>query len=459
MNKMNEYNKKRDFRKTSEPRGKVRKSKGKLKFVVQYHYASREHYDLRLEWNGVYKSFAIPKGPSYDTKDKRLAVQVEDHPLSYGNFEGIIPQGEYGGGTVILWDRGYWEPFKDTKPNFKDGPIKFTLKGERLNGGWSLIRFKDDNWLMIKEKDERSGRHSIKKYTTSIKTGRTKSEIEKGVVPLKEIEITNPDKVIFKKEKVTKGDIVEYYKLVGERMMPFLENRLISTVRCPNGMQDEKFFMKHLNNDSRDLGRKIINDKEGIKKDYYYIKNVNGLVSEVQMNSYEFHIWGSKVNTVKHPDLIVFDLDPDEGLRLSKVREGVRDLKKILDSLKLKSYLKTSGGKGYHIFVPIDLTSYLKAEEISRKVAELMVEKYPKKYITNMRKEARKGKIFIDYFRNKFSATSVAPYSLRLKDGAGISFPIAWSDLENIGPKDITIKNVKKYLKKRDPWKGFFDEQ
>jgi len=452
MNKLDDYNKKRNFNNTKEPLGKTKKTKSKkLKFVVQHHYATREHYDLRLEWKGTYKSFAVPKGPSYKTTERRLAVQVEDHPLSYGTFEGTIPKGEYGGGTVILWDRGYWEQVKDTKPNFKDGPIKFTLKGERLKGGWSLVRFKDDNWLLIKEKDEFAGNTSIYKYKTSIKTGRTKKQIEENQTPIKDIEITSPEKIIFKKEGITKMDIFKYYKKVAKRMMPFLESRLISVVRCPNGLHKEKFFMKHLNSDSLDLSKKKIDDK-----DYYYIKNVNGLLSEVQMNSYEFHIWGSKANRVKHPDIIVFDLDPDKGLSLKSVREGVKDIKKILDSLKLKSYLKTSGGKGYHILVPIDLTSYDKATEISEKVAEILTTKYPDKYTTNMRMKARKGKIFIDFYRNKYSATSVAPYSLRLKEKAGLSWPILWSELDKIGPADITIKNYEKYLKRRDPWKDFF---
>ena len=152
--KLKKYNSKRDFNKTKEPIGKIKKSKNKkLKFVVQYHIARKDHYDLRLEWDGVYISFAVPKGPSFNPKDKRLAIKVEDHPLSYGNFEGTIPKGEYGGGIVQLWDKGYWTPYKDNNLDFDKGPIKFTLKGERLNGRWSLVNFKENNWLLIKEKD------------------------------------------------------------------------------------------------------------------------------------------------------------------------------------------------------------------------------------------------------------------------------------------------------------------
>jgi len=448
---LKKYNSKRNFKKTNEPVGKIKKSKNKkLKFVIQHHIARKDHYDLRLEWNGVYVSFAVPKGPSFNPKDKRLAIKVEDHPLSYGNFEGIIPKDEYGGGTVMLWDKGYWE--SEYKPNFNKGPIKFTLKGKRLKGSWTLVKFKDDNWLLIKEKDEFVSNTKITRFTTSIKSGRTMKEIEKNIKHL-DLKISNPDKVIFKKEKITKEDIVNYYSLVSKKMMPFLDNRLISTVRAPNGLHKDVFYMKHFNN-NKNLGKKTIKNAEN-KSDYYYIKNEQGLIDEVQMNSYEFHIWGSKQNSISHPDILVFDLDPDDKLHIEKVREGVKDLKSILDKLKLKSYLKTSGGKGYHIYVPLETSSWKKTETIAEDIVNLMIENNPNKYTTNMRKKNRKNKIFIDYYRNKKGATSVCPYSLRLKKGATVSCPIYWKELYSIKPNDITIKNIKDRLKK-DPWKNFF---
>lgn len=444
-----------------EPKGKVSKFKSKrLKFVIQHHLARRDHYDLRLEYDGVYVSFAVPKGPSFNTKDKRLAVKVEDHPLSYGNFEGIIPKGEYGGGTVMLFDKGYWKPLKDENIDFDNGPVKFFLNGERFKGGFSLVRFKDENWLLIKEKDEYVSNFKISKFKTSIKTGRTMDEIanskSKKNIDL-DIEITNSDKIIFKNNRVTKGDIASYYKLVGNRMMSFLDNRLISTIRCPDGYKGEKFFMKHLNSGSKDLGKKKIRNKDDQFSDYYYVKNVNGLLSEVQMNSFEFHIWGSLQNKVRKPDILVFDLDPDEGLSLKKVRDGVRDLKKVLDGLGLKCYLKTSGGKGYHIYVPLSVSSWSKCESIAKDISDILVMNFPNKYTTNMRKDKRKRKIFIDYFRNKMGATSVCPYSLRLKSKPTVSCPIFWSELDKIKPDGITLNNINERLKLRNPWYDFFD--
>lgn len=461
MKSLSRYNSKRDFSKTMEPKGKVSKFKSKrLKFVIQHHLARRDHYDLRLEYDGVYVSFAVPKGPSFNTKDKRLAVKVEDHPLSYGNFEGIIPKGEYGGGTVMLFDKGYWKPLKDENIDFDNGPVKFFLNGERFKGGFSLVRFKDENWLLIKEKDEYVSNFKISKFKTSIKTGRTMDEIanskSKKNIDL-DIEITNSDKIIFKNNRVTKGDIASYYKLVGNRMMSFLDNRLISTIRCPDGYKGEKFFMKHLNSGSKDLGKKKIRNKDDQFSDYYYVKNVNGLLSEVQMNSFEFHIWGSLQNKVRKPDILVFDLDPDEGLSLKKVRDGVRDLKKVLDGLGLKCYLKTSGGKGYHIYVPLSVSSWSKCESIAKDISDILVMNFPNKYTTNMRKDKRKRKIFIDYFRNKMGATSVCPYSLRLKSKPTVSCPIFWSELDKIKPDGITLNNINERLKLRNPWYDFFD--
>ena len=151
------YRKKRDFKKTNEPAGKAhKKSVGKLIFVVQKHHASHLHYDFRLEIDDVLKSWAIPKGPSLDPKDKRLAVMTEDHPLDYAKFSGVIPAGEYGAGTVEIWDHGTWEPLADPLIGLKQGRLHFVLHGKKLHGTWALVAFKNEpkNWLLIKANDE-----------------------------------------------------------------------------------------------------------------------------------------------------------------------------------------------------------------------------------------------------------------------------------------------------------------
>lgn len=154
--KLERYHKKRDFNKTPEPKGHVQHRKTH-RFSIQKHAASHLHYDFRIELDGVLKSWAVPKGPSLDPHVKRLAIHVEDHPIEYGTFEGIIPKGEYGGGTVLLWDKGTWKPLdEDPEKAYEKGHLRFELKGKKLGGRWDLIRLKtqDNSWFLIKYKDD-----------------------------------------------------------------------------------------------------------------------------------------------------------------------------------------------------------------------------------------------------------------------------------------------------------------
>lgn len=192
--KLSTYKKKRDFNQTQEPSGSAAvKSSNRLRFIIQKHDATRLHYDLRLELDGVFKSWAVTKGPSLDPHDKRLAVEVEDHPLDYGDFEGTIPKGQYGGGTVMLWDRGYWEPEGNKSPEdaLKKGDFKFVLHGKRLHGSFVLVRMRNDrdggkrtNWLLIKHHDEHSvdenGAAILEENLTSVASGRTMEQIAGG---------------------------------------------------------------------------------------------------------------------------------------------------------------------------------------------------------------------------------------------------------------------------------------
>jgi bifunctional non-homologous end joining protein LigD len=186
---LNEYRGKRNFDVTAEPKGapSSTKSPGELQFVIQKHQASHLHYDFRLEWRGVLLSWAIPKGPSLDPSVKRLAAPVEDHPLEYGGFEGVIPQGEYGGGTVMLWDRGTWTPKDpDVDAALKNGELKFTLHGKKLRGSWVLVRTKlgyggskKPQWLLIKHRDRYASTEDIlTEKPRSILTRRTLAEID-----------------------------------------------------------------------------------------------------------------------------------------------------------------------------------------------------------------------------------------------------------------------------------------
>jgi bifunctional non-homologous end joining protein LigD len=190
QDRLQEYRSKRDFSRTAEPVGQRRPSKRGRRYLIQKHDARRLHYDIRLEHDGVLLSWACPKGPSLDPADKRLAVRVEDHPVEYGSFEGTIPEGEYGAGTVMLWDQGTWEPLGDVDQGLAEGKLKFRLHGRRLTGGWTLVRLRrrrkkdrGDNWLLIKERDEAArtnGEALLEQQTRSIRSGRTMEEISRG---------------------------------------------------------------------------------------------------------------------------------------------------------------------------------------------------------------------------------------------------------------------------------------
>ena len=187
---LQQYRKKRNFKDTPEPPGTSQSPSGQPQFVIQKHAASRLHYDFRLELDGTLKSWAVPKGPSLDPTQKRLAVHVEDHPLEYGSFEGIIPPKQYGAGTVMLWDRGSWVPIGDPLKSYRSGRLKFSLNGQKLHGLWNLVRMgaRDgegkENWLLIKEKDDeaRSGEKSdvTENLTESVASGRTIEQIASG---------------------------------------------------------------------------------------------------------------------------------------------------------------------------------------------------------------------------------------------------------------------------------------
>ena len=806
MIELDEYNQKRNFEKTMEPQGETAESEENLKFVVQHHMARKDHYDLRLEWGGALLSWAVPRGPSCDPRDKRLAVRVENHPLEYRNFEGTIPKGEYGGGVVMIWDEGFWEPFGNVEEGLRDGALKFVLKGRRLKGKWALVRIKakegetKDNWLLLKEKDGYAKTtEGISEFTSSVRTGRTMAEIEEGAdeknrknpfssadvqlakltdkIPesgdwlyelkydgyrilayiennstrlitrngsnyterfqsvassltdwaagramildgemavtdpsgktdfqalqnymknpkhpnpvyiifdllalegedlrgqslvrrketlealmknaprnlwysrhvkesgkesfaaacememegivgkkadsaysgtrngdwiklkcdkrqefviggyalsdkktrgvsslllgvyegddfiyagragtgfsesgAKELEekfqdirrtaspfklapkprgneritwlepemvaeirfaewtkehllrqasfkglrtdkspkdvkmeraedethqkrsaenkeekpveaaendlmiagvkITHPDKVLFDDPQITKEDVVRYYEKVSKRMLPYVSHRALSIVCCPKGISQTCFYKKHPGQNSRGIVTIPVSNHEGGTENYFYIEDLSGLISEAQMGTLEFHIWGSRADELEKPDVMVFDLDPDEGMDPGRVCQGVKDLKSILTELSLASYLKTSGGKGYHVVVPFKpAASWDAFHDFARRVAEVMERKWPERYTSNVRKAKRTGKIFIDWMRNGRGATSIAPYSIRARKGAKVSMPIAWDELDSVAPDGVDMQGALLRIEKNDPWKDFF---
>ncbi|HEX4044031.1 MAG TPA: non-homologous end-joining DNA ligase [Gammaproteobacteria bacterium] len=472
---LKKYKQKRNFKLTPEPAGKKGKNRKKLLYLIQKHAASHLHYDLRLELNGVLKSWAVPKGPSLDPTVKRLAVHVEDHPISYGSFEGIIPAGQYGGGTVMLWDTGEWE-CQDTNPNtaYKNGDLKFIVKGKKLKGLWKLIRLKNDpkNWLLIKGKDRYARSENtyaiVEKKPNSVISRRSLAGIaakaDKKSIPsfAMDYPFTHPNKILYPNKKITKLDLANYYQQIHSWILPYVIKRPLSLVRCPQGQQQKCFYQKHINDmAAKNIYTLNIKEKNSGIESYIYIKDTNGLMEFIQLNVLEIHPWGCRIDKLEKPDMIIFDLDPGPGVAWKTMIETAYLVKENLKKINLIGFVKTTGGKGLHVVVPIKpLYSWNEIKTFSHAFVEYLVSLHPHLYLANMNKSKRKNKIFIDYLRNQRGATTIAPYSTRASKNASVSTPLTWDELSNrIKSDTFTVKNLPDRLKtlKKDPWGEFFE--
>jgi bifunctional non-homologous end joining protein LigD len=570
---LEEYRRKRRFGVTPEPSGGTARARRghALTYVVQKHRATALHYDFRLEWNGVLLSWAIPKGPALDPSVKRMASHVEDHPLEYAAFEGIIPAAEYGGGTVMVWDRGTWTPESpDVDAALKKGDLKFTLHGEKLKGSWVLVRTKGwggsrkPSWLLIKHRDdfasdedvaetrprsvltnrlltqialdeggdaekastgdpvaevekllknpkllERKKKHSpavwhsrprkdrpeehAEKISLKGKRGRATGAARRGRAaqpphaPSKKsfssssssssssfsssesrsspssrvfpVPVSNPDKVFWPEEGWTKGDLVAFYAGVFDRLRPWVEDRPLSLERCPDGLSGECFYQKE-KPAGMPAGTPTVEVRHG--KARKVTNTVVGGALETQLalanlGCIAVHVWGSRADDLDRPDWVCFDLDPDSGLIVDAVRAAWK-VKQALDALELVSYPKTSGGKGLHVFVPIVRGPDTEAVTwFAKTLGTRLAGAWPKDLTMEMRIAARKGRVFLDSFRNAFGQTVVSPYSVRRRLHAPVSTPLLWSEVtESLRAEDFTIGNFAARLKKRDPWAGFF---
>lgn len=818
--RLSEYNARRDFARTKEPPGKTGRSRRKsLGFFVQKHAATRLHYDLRLEWDGVLLSWAVTRGPSPDPKQKRLAVRTEDHPMSYAQFEGTIPKKEYGGGTVMLWDKGRWVPKDDVDQGLKQGKLKFFVESERMQGGWTLVRMKPrkrgdrENWLLIKERDEHAGHDPdelVNAYTTSIATERTMEQIAndedppksangtssrrqkkttrsrtakkkssrraaslpsfrkpqlatlsdtapdgdewiheskfdgyrsiaavageqvrcysraghdwtdkfapvaealreldcesalldgevvvahtapgsqfsalqaalssggplafyafdlleldgedltskpllerkanlrklvgslpgrsaviysehvrgngqdvldamcknggEGIVSKKAnsvyrgrrtmswlkikctkrqefviggftpsdkrgrefaslligtfengelryrgrvgsgfsgedlealgkrmeslrqkkspfaatpksvsrnvrwvrpeliaeidfneltdgghvrhgvfkglredkkpeqvslekatgadpkareeyhgIRISNPHRVIYPKQGITKAELARYYDAVAARMLPQVVNRPMSLLRCPQGLNEkgrdaECFFQKHASAGfPAELKRVNVREKSSKRADYLYIDGIRGLIAAVQMGTLEFHIWGSKIDSLEKPDRLVFDLDPDESLDFPVVALAAAVIRQRLDKLGLKTAALVTGGKGVHVIAPLRRTAdWKQVKSFAQGFAVQLAAEEPDIFVATMSKSRRRGRIFVDWLRNERGSTAIAPYSSRARENGPVATPVTWDELEDLSSANcFRIDDVIKRLENDDPW-------
>lgn len=268
--------------------------------------------------------------------------------------------------------------------------------------------------------------------------------------------LTHPERVVYPDENITKRDLANYYATVANWMLPHVADRPLAIVRCPEGMSGQCFFQKHPAAGMPDnLDRIQIREKDTTGT-YLALHDVHGLLTLVQFGALEIHAWGAKSDDVEHPDRIVFDLDPDPTVPWKRVVQAALELRELLAKQKLKSFVKTTGGKGLHIVVPIaPRYSWPVVKQYARNVTDQMVAAAPDQFIGTMSKAARRGKIFIDYLRNERGSTAVVAYSTRAGTGAPVSTPVSWQELGRLkSPQQFTVENLPQRLKnmRTDPW-------
>jgi bifunctional non-homologous end joining protein LigD len=262
--------------------------------------------------------------------------------------------------------------------------------------------------------------------------------------------------VLYAEEGITKRDLALYYAQVAEWMLPHVAHRPLAVVRCPAGLGKPCFFQKHPSEGSSEHLLQVNVAEKGPAEYHMAVDDAAGLVALVQMGVLEIHAWGSQTGNLEKPDRLIFDLDPDPAVEWSAVATAAREVRLLLQELGLISFLKTTGGKGLHVVVPIQpRVDWNEAKDFCHALANFVVKAAPDRYLATMSKAARKGKIFIDYLRNGRGATAIAPFSTRARPGAPVSVPIAWEELTSrLRSDQYTIGSVLTRLAKlkKDPW-------
>jgi len=497
------YRRKRHFDRTPEPAG-GESAAGGARFVVQRHRASRLHYDLRFEIDGVLVSWAVPKGPTLDPRARRLAVHVEDHPIEYLHFEGVIPSAEYGGGDVIVWDTGTWKPVHTDDPAtaVANGELHAEVHGQKLHGRLVLVRRDEEkNWMLLHKRD----RYAVdgwdaEDHPASVLSGRTNEEVradpdrlwhselpaaratetltpdplpDEAIDALadlgssgtwevfgRRLRVTNLDKVLFPGDPpVTKRELLAYTARIAPIALPYLEGRPINLHRYPDGTDRPGFWHKQLPDHAPQwLGRWDNAEADpGETTTYLVVDEPAALIWATNFGGLEWHPWTSRTRAVHEPTYALVDIDPGERTSFDDVLTLARLHRTALDHLGVLARAKVTGRRGIQIQIPIrpgytfdDTRAWV--ERLSRTVGQVV----PELVSWTWEKKARRGLARLDYTQNAINKTLVAPYSPRPAAGAPVSVPLGWAELDdpNLRPDRWTVRSVLDRLEARgDPFR------
>jgi bifunctional non-homologous end joining protein LigD len=505
--KLARYQAKRDFARTPEPSGSPTTSTidqpvtAKRRFVVQRHRARRRHYDLRFEIDGVLASWAVPNGPTLDPTVKRLAVHVEDHPMEYLEFEGVIPRGEYGAGDVIVWDLGTWEPHETDDPAraVAAGELHADVYGHKLKGRFILVRSHgrsdDDQWLLLHKDDEYAVRGwDPEDYPRSVLSGRTNDEVKadpdriwrsdlppaQASVALRPpaiagasdeemaaldglgnagswnvfgqtLRLTNLDKELFPgrahEPAVTKRELIRYSAQIAPVILPYLAGRPLNMHRFPGGADKPGFWHKQLPDHAPDWVPRWHNPDAGQDKTttYLVVDQPAALIWAANFGALEWHAWTALARSPKTPTYALIDIDPGTATTWDEVLVLARLHRTALDHLRLRAEPKVTGRRGIQIWIPVEdgLTfedTRVWVEQLSRAIGAVVPELVSWKWDVS----GRSGLARLDYTQNVSNKTLVAPYSPRAAPAAPVSAPITWEELDDpdLRPDGFTIRSM-----------------
>jgi bifunctional non-homologous end joining protein LigD len=472
------------------------------RFVVQLHRARRRHYDLRFEVDGVLVSWAVPKGPTLDPKARRSATHVDDHPMEYVDFEGIIPSGQYGGGDVIVWDAGTWEPHGTDDPAaaVAGGELHAEVYGEKLRGRLVLVRRAGEGsdreqWLLLHKRDD----HAVEgwdpdDHPRSVLSGRTSDEVKddpermwrsdlpaarasialrpptpqgpseeeldaldslgaKGTWAVfgRELRLTNLDKELFPARRgekaVTKRELVRYAAQIAPTVLPYLAGRALNMHRYPNGAGAKGFWHKQLPDWAPDWMPRWDNPEadEGETTTYLVVDEAAALVWAANFGALEWHAWTSRTDEPHRPSYALIDLDPGEQTSWEDVLVLARLHRTALEHVGVQAQPKVTGRRGIQIWVPVsrgptfDRTRAW-VEQLSKAVGAVV----PELVSWEWGVRERGGLARLDYTQNAINKTLVTPYSPRAGPGAPVSAPIEWDELDDpsLRPDGFTLRNV-----------------